>query len=344
MVLAIILIVGRAPSPSDTAVGDVQYAPYNVHTALEDTTQALLHVAERHTLLPFVLSHLSYRLVKEASEKQVQNEPHRENQIYQCLIKINECIFLCVLRCLCAEQMDASLSSDRLNFFLPVGEWRDALLDYSVVLYSDLEAVKYLGFLRGMGFACFLGCEKRKKEEEELRRGSKQVLTVTGMTREQVQKRLEWRESRGGNSMVVQTKDGTVCLNLFLTPLRLFSLLPPVHSLPVIISLTRKNIAVCGFNSVVVEGEAEFGLVIDSKFWRKGFGAEIHLACFEYAFSSLGVKKIIMETDSENLPMRGFCERFFPFLVFFVVVQAKQARGKIPGTRERGREGSLSVS
>eukprot|EP01126_Amoeba_proteus_P058107 TRINITY_DN7459_c0_g1_i3.p1 TRINITY_DN7459_c0_g1~~TRINITY_DN7459_c0_g1_i3.p1 ORF type:complete len:127 (-),score=15.34 TRINITY_DN7459_c0_g1_i3:39-419(-) len=74
-------------------------------------------------------------------------------------------------------------------------------------------------------------------------------------------------------------------------------------------SCNGQNIGICGFNSLIEDGKAEFGLAIQSKYWRQGFGAEAHLICFKEAFEIRGVKKIIMETTENNVPMRSFCER-----------------------------------
>lgn len=49
---------------------------------------------------------------------------------------------------------------------------------------------------------------------------------------------------------------------------------------------------------------------IFAKLLTLGYSTEIHLICFEDAFRSGMVKKIIMETNENNQAMRGFCEKY----------------------------------
>lgn len=66
----------------------------------------------------------------------------------------------------------------------------------------------------------------------------------------------------------------------------------------------------CGFHVLAFASRsALFGLILDRPAWGKGVAAECHLLCLGYAFETLGMHRIEMETDARNLRMRGFLER-----------------------------------
>lgn len=73
---------------------------------------------------------------------------------------------------------------------------------------------------------------------------------------------------------------------------------------------TSAVLGTCGFHVVAAASHsAQFGIILDTPGWGKGVAAECHLLCFGYAFETLGLHRIEMETDVRNLRMRGFFER-----------------------------------
>lgn len=66
----------------------------------------------------------------------------------------------------------------------------------------------------------------------------------------------------------------------------------------------------CGFHVLsLASRSALFGMILDRPAWGKGVAAESQLLTFGYAFETLGIHRIEMETDERNLRARGFLER-----------------------------------
>jgi ribosomal-protein-alanine N-acetyltransferase len=73
---------------------------------------------------------------------------------------------------------------------------------------------------------------------------------------------------------------------------------------------SQQVLGTCGFHSLAFASHsALFGLILGKAAWGKGVAAECHLLSFGYAFESLGMHRIEMETDARNRRMRGFLER-----------------------------------
>jgi len=73
---------------------------------------------------------------------------------------------------------------------------------------------------------------------------------------------------------------------------------------------TSAVLGTCGFHLVAATNRsAQFGIILDRPAWGRGVAAECHLLCFGYAFETLGVHRIEMETDARNLRMRAFFDR-----------------------------------
>jgi len=73
---------------------------------------------------------------------------------------------------------------------------------------------------------------------------------------------------------------------------------------------TQEPVGICGLNFHDKQHrKAEFGIIIHSNYWRRGFATELHLACFSYYYEKLNIHRIEMNTDVRNYRMRGFCSR-----------------------------------
>ena len=55
------------------------------------------------------------------------------------------------------------------------------------------------------------------------------------------------------------------------------------------------------FNSFANPEKLELGYIIDSLFWKKGFGQEICKGLIDYAFSKLQAKKLVARMYAENI-------------------------------------------
>ncbi|HEY2030642.1 MAG TPA: GNAT family N-acetyltransferase [Myxococcales bacterium] len=70
---------------------------------------------------------------------------------------------------------------------------------------------------------------------------------------------------------------------------------------------TSLVLGTCGFHLLAaLNRSAQFGIILDRPGWGRGVAAECHLLCFGYAFETLGMHRIEMETDARNVRMRGF--------------------------------------
>ncbi|MFA9556838.1 GNAT family N-acetyltransferase [Evansella sp. AB-rgal1] len=67
----------------------------------------------------------------------------------------------------------------------------------------------------------------------------------------------------------------------------------------------------CGLVKQVVDGkmEVEIGYHINKNYWSKGYGTEAAHACKEYAFSNLGLHKVISIIDPWNIPSCRVAEK-----------------------------------
>ena len=74
---------------------------------------------------------------------------------------------------------------------------------------------------------------------------------------------------------------------------------------------TDQLIGDCGCTLQEVEGrnEIEVGYHVRRDLWGKGYATEAAQACMEYAFTKLGVKRVISMIRPENAPSRRVAEK-----------------------------------
>ena len=79
----------------------------------------------------------------------------------------------------------------------------------------------------------------------------------------------------------------------------------------IILKSENKFIGDCGLLTQDVDGvrELEVGYHVHRNYWGKGFAPEAAKACFEYAFNTLGRKRMISLIRPENLPSRRVAEK-----------------------------------
>jgi RimJ/RimL family protein N-acetyltransferase len=95
--------------------------------------------------------------------------------------------------------------------------------------------------------------------------------------------------------------------------------------------VTGDPVGQVGMSPVQVDGveEAEIGYMIHRPFWRQGFASEAGAGTRDYAFQTLGKKRVISLIRPENLPSQGVATKIgmrpelrmvqhggFPHLVF----------------------------
>jgi RimJ/RimL family protein N-acetyltransferase len=75
-------------------------------------------------------------------------------------------------------------------------------------------------------------------------------------------------------------------------------------------SIYDKNnnfIGICGLRSIdKFNRSGEFGIILDKKFWGKGFSSEAHLLSLTHSFEILGLNRVTFITSSSNEPMIKF--------------------------------------
>jgi [ribosomal protein S5]-alanine N-acetyltransferase len=66
-----------------------------------------------------------------------------------------------------------------------------------------------------------------------------------------------------------------------------------------------------GLSPIEVEGQkdVEIGYLLLRKHWNKGYATEGALACKQYAFTKLGLNRVILTIRPENIPSRRVAER-----------------------------------
>lgn len=121
------------------------------------------------------------------------------------------------------------------------------------------------------------------------------------MNKDQVLARFERREGKGGNSLLIQTKE-----NSQVQQFQLHTNSPRILECVVSTTLRRRNQSLA-LSFILIFGVKVYFLRTFSS--PLGYSAEVHLVNFEWAFEKKNVQKIVMETDVNNKAMRGFCER-----------------------------------
>ena len=69
------------------------------------------------------------------------------------------------------------------------------------------------------------------------------------------------------------------------------------------------NIQIGAVSLYVEEGKAEFGWILNKKYWGNGYLTEAAIALREYAINNLGIKNFIAHCDSENVASYKVMER-----------------------------------
>ncbi len=71
----------------------------------------------------------------------------------------------------------------------------------------------------------------------------------------------------------------------------------------VILKESKELIGFCGFFNQEIDGviEMELGYRFSQKHWGKGYASEAAIACRDYAFSTLGAKKLISIIEPNNI-------------------------------------------
>lgn len=71
----------------------------------------------------------------------------------------------------------------------------------------------------------------------------------------------------------------------------------------VILKENKELIGFCGFFNQEIDGviEMELGYRFSQKHWGKGYASEAAIACRDYAFSTLGAKKLISIIEPNNI-------------------------------------------
>lgn len=74
--------------------------------------------------------------------------------------------------------------------------------------------------------------------------------------------------------------------------------------------VSGKILGDCGFNKLSLKHKnAEFGILIDHRFWGTGITEECFLLCLGFGFSDLGLHRIELQTLTTHVRMRSFLEK-----------------------------------
>lgn len=66
-------------------------------------------------------------------------------------------------------------------------------------------------------------------------------------------------------------------------------------------------VGICGLRFIDISNRSgEFGIILDKKFWRKGYSSEAHLLSLTHSFEILGLNRVTFITSSSNEPMIYF--------------------------------------
>ena len=79
----------------------------------------------------------------------------------------------------------------------------------------------------------------------------------------------------------------------------------------VVLKGSEKVIGDCGLTYQDIEGQKlpEIGYHIRKSFCNRGYAAEAARACIQYAFENLGLSRVYVYTDPNNLPSRRVAEK-----------------------------------